>query len=1358
MANGTPGNDLFRGSLSGDLYNALQGDDILLGLQGDDNLDGNENNDEVYGNEGNDLVRGGQGNDLVRGGQNNDRVYGDAGSDTVSGDLGDDIVVGGNGLNNLADPAGDRDLLYGNQGNDQLFGNEGQDTLYGGKDDDTLRGGKDGDRLFGDLGNDWLYGDLGADTLTGGDGADRFVLGIGTGGSAVTDADYVLDFTAGVDIIELINGLTFTDLNIFQGTGANAGDTIIQNRNSGEFLAVLVGISSTTITAANFSPFSSSPSPSPAPSPAPLPTPAPAPVPTPTPTPPTLSLAAGTAPSETGPANATFTLTRVGDTTTSLTVPYTLTGNATAGTDYTGTATGNFVFAAGSATATVTIAITDDTVVDPNESLTLTFTPPTGAFVSGATAATVAIADNDLPAISIASGATPQEAGAAAGTLILTRTGDISAALDVTYTVAGTATEGTDYTALSKTVTFAAGSPTATINVPTLDDTTLDPGETVAVTVTAPTGYSISGNATATLTIVDNDLPTISIAADTTTPANETGPAPGTFTLTRTGDLTAALTVNYTLSGTATATDYTDAGAGVVTFAAGSATATITLNTLDDTDFDPDELVTATIAPPAGYAIAGSATAQLAITDNELPTVSIVAGATPDEDGPIPGTFIVTRTGSAAQLNAPLDVTYTAAGTATATDYTALSSTVSFAAGSATAVITLPTLDDTDIDPGETVVVTLTAPTGYAVTGTPATLTIEDNDFPTISIAADTTTPANETGPAPGTFTLTRTGDLTAALTVNYTLSGTATATDYTDAGAGVVTFAAGSATATISLTTLDDADFDPNEVVSATIAPPAGYNIAGSATAQLTITDNELPTISIVAGATPIEKVPVTPGAVGTPAPGTFILTRTGDLSAAVTVNYAVAGTAVGGAAAGTGIDYDNTALPAAGTVTFAAGSANAVITVPVFDDTDIDVGETVDVTLTAPAGYSIPTPTASLTIIDDESPTVTITADPTAPNEAGAVGGSFTITLNTPAPAAGVVVPFTVSGTAVGGAAAGAGIDYNNTAIPTGLPPSGSVTIAAGATTATLTLPVFDDADLDPNETVAVTISAPAGFIVGGTGSASLTILDDETNTVDVTPASTVNGSESGAAAGTFTLTRTGNIANALNVNYTLAGVAINGTDYTDAGAGIATFAAGVATATVTITPIDDALGEGVEDVAITLAAGAGYNVGTTATGSLTIADNDGTPGADVITGGATPGVLFGGDGDDAITAGAAGDVLIGGNGNDNLTGGAGADQFRFNSTVEGIDTINGFTTGVDKIGVAVGTFGAFAAGYTPVAGTQFINGTAANGAGAPQFIYDTATGNLLYDADGVAGGETQIATIAGAPAFASTDIVYV
>ena len=366
---------------------------------------------------------------------------------------------------------------------------------------------------------------------------------------------------------------------------------------------------------------------------------------------------------------------------------------------------------------------------------------------------------------------------------------------------------------------------------------------------TLTVSFADGSTATASVSIGAPALPTVTVAA-TDANAAEAGLDPGVFTVTRTGATTAALTVNYTVGGTATAgTDY-QALSGSVVIAAGSASATITVTPIQDTVVEGNETVTVTLSSSASYTAGSPSTATVTIADDDvaLPTVTVAAtDANAAEAGLDPGVFTVTRTGA---TTAALTVNYTVGGTATAgTDYQALSGSVVIAAGSASATITVTPIQDTVVEGNETVTVTLSSSASYTA-GSPstATVTIADDDvaLPTVTVAA-TDANAAEAGLDPGVFTVTRTGATTAALTVNYTVGGTATAgTDY-QALSGSVVIAAGSASATITVTPIQDTVVEGNETVTVTLSSSASYTAGSPSTATVTIADDDaaLPTVT---------------------------------------------------------------------------------------------------------------------------------------------------------------------------------------------------------------------------------------------------------------------------------------------------------------------------------------------------------------------------------------------------------------------------------------------------------------------------------------------------------------------------------
>lgn len=315
------------------------------------------------------------------------------------------------------------DFINGNQGDDFINGNQGYDTLHGGQGNDVLRGGQENDFLFGDLGDDTLHGDLGADTLTGGSGNNVFAIarrddvpGVrSTGNANLLEADWIMDFKTNLDRIYLDGGLAFEDLLMFQGTGAYSSHTIIQDRITADYLAILNGIDFATLDRNDFislSPPSSSdpeivfaPTPSvgisnPQPTPIPSPTPTPTPTPTPEPTPGAVGFSAPIfTVREDGTAIASVTVVRTDGSDGAISADVLLTdGTATAPADYINE-TISITFGAGDTTPkTVPITIIDDSEVEPTETINLSLENLAGgAVLATQNTAILEILDNDNP-------------------------------------------------------------------------------------------------------------------------------------------------------------------------------------------------------------------------------------------------------------------------------------------------------------------------------------------------------------------------------------------------------------------------------------------------------------------------------------------------------------------------------------------------------------------------------------------------------------------------------------------------------------------------------------------------------------------------------------------------------------------------------------------------------------------------------------------------------------------------------------------------------------------------------------------------------------------------------------------------
>ena len=164
----------------------------------------------------------------------------------------------------------------------------------------------------------------------------------------------------------------------------------------------------------------------------------------------------------------------------------------------------------------ITVPIIDDTLVEFDETFSVTLSNPTGGATLGTlTTSTVTILDNDLPptagVFTIAPAALSILENGGSATLVVNRSGGSSGAVSVAFATAnGTATAGSDYTANSGILSFADGQTSSTISVLITDDTLVEFDETFTVTLSNPTGGAALGTTTvSTVTILDNDFPGI---------------------------------------------------------------------------------------------------------------------------------------------------------------------------------------------------------------------------------------------------------------------------------------------------------------------------------------------------------------------------------------------------------------------------------------------------------------------------------------------------------------------------------------------------------------------------------------------------------------------------------------------------------------------------------------------------------------------------------------------------------------------------------------------------------------------------------------------------------------------------------
>jgi len=216
-------------------------------------------------------------------------------------------------------------------------------------------------------------------------------------------------------------------------------------------------------------------------------------------------------------------------------------------------------------------------------------------------------------------------------TLAVERTGSSEGAVSVNYATSnGTATVAdADYTAASGTLNWASGeSGSKTFTVTIAGDTKVETDETINLTLTNFIS-ALPGSVTqATITILDDDLPTVQIVASDNA-ASEAGPDAGVWTISRIGHTNANLSVPFTLGGTATlGSDYQLSNNSPVVIPAGQSSVNVTLTPIDDSvRYEDAETAVLNLSSSANYALANnSATITIAENDvNNLPVVN--AGA-----------------------------------------------------------------------------------------------------------------------------------------------------------------------------------------------------------------------------------------------------------------------------------------------------------------------------------------------------------------------------------------------------------------------------------------------------------------------------------------------------------------------------------------------------------------------------------------------------------------------------------------------------------------------------------------------------------------------------------------------------------
>ncbi len=948
-----------------------------------------------------------------------------------------------------------------------------------------------------------------------------------------------------------------------------------------------------------------------------------------------------------GGGTATFTVALNTPSGQAVSVSY-ATGSFTAisGADFTGTS-GTLSFAPGVVSQTIVVAITNDTVFEASESFDVILSGAVNAGVSDGTGEGTILddgtgpggTDNDTPSLNVTN-VTVTEGADAFAVFAVNLSNASTAPVTVNLALANGSATGADFGpglevstdggtswSAATSVIFLPSVTAVLVRTPIANDAVDEPAETFTLTATRTAGATTNASATGTAAINDDDSAAALAIGDVT--VNEAA-GTMTFTVTLSAPSGQFVSVNYaTSNGTAVAgADYTTAS-GVLNFAPGVTSQTLTVSIANDTIFENSEsfdvilsgAVNATIADATGVGTILDDGTGAGGTDNDSPSLS-VASVTVTEGTDAHAVFAVNLSNpSTTAVSVSLAL---ADGSATGADYgsgleistdggaTWTSGTnATIAAGATGVLVRTPIVNDVLDEAAEGFTLTATRTAGVTTNASATGIATIIDDDPSPAFSIDDVI-VNE-GVGTATFTVTLSAPSGQTASVNYVLSnGTATAGSDFGAGSGVLNFAPGVTSQIITVPIVNDALFERSEnftvnlsgAVNATIADGTGAGTIRDDGTGLGGTDNDTPTVT-VSNVTGIE---------GTDTHAVFSVGLSNASSTPITVNLALTAGTAGGADFGPGLEVSSdggTTWSAAGSATLAAGRTSVLVRTPIIDDALDEPVETFTLTATVAAGTTVNPSASAIGTINDNDPPPAISINDVIVNEAAGTA-TFTVTLSG-ASSLPVSVNF-----ATGDATATTGGDYTGT--------SGAVNFAAGVTGQTITVPILDDSIFETTEAFNVNLSGAVNATIAdalGVG----TIRDD-----DGPPTLSINDATVNEGAGTATFTVTLDKAGALPISVGYAtgdGSARSGSDYVATG-GTLNFASSVTSQTITVSIVNDARYENREAFTVLLSSPVNATI-VDGSGAGTIVDDDlpqalksivstsdsGTSGANVVVG---------------------------------------------------------------------------------------------------------------------------------------------
>jgi hypothetical protein len=438
-----------------------------------------------------------------------------------------------------------------------------------------------------------------------------------------------------------------------------------------------------------------------------------------------------------GTTNATFTVSLTNPSAFPIAVDVAaFDQTATASADYT-PVVATLAFAPGDVSETVDVPVAGDVVHEVNETYAVDLANPVGAGLADAAGVGTIVDDDDAPVLDVGDVTVAEgSAGDVTASFPVTLTGATQVPVTVDVATAdGTATDPSDYAAVTSSLAFAPGQTSKTVDVLVHGDTTFELGETFTLHLSNAAGATIGINP-GFGTILNDDATPGLIVNDVSLPEGNSGDSIASFTVALGAPSAFPTTVDVaTLDGTATQPSDYDAVTTSLTFAPGELTKTVDVTIHGDTIVEPNETYTMQLSNAVGAGITDGV-GDGEIVDDDLPPPP----PRPDPLVSIGDASVAEgNAGDSTTLSFPVSLSRptavgvtiafrTTGGSATGgTDYAETQGHVTIPAGETTGSVDITVTGDDVVEPDETFSLEITAVTGTR-RGTDGIGTITNDD------------------------------------------------------------------------------------------------------------------------------------------------------------------------------------------------------------------------------------------------------------------------------------------------------------------------------------------------------------------------------------------------------------------------------------------------------------------------------------------------------------------------------------------------------------------------------------------------------------------------------------------------------